>query len=83
MMFDVNDLALSETMASTSPKYLKMFSSRACTTVSDLGSLTGISHTNLVKLSLHVRTYSFLLSDLGSFHNDLCTIKPLDNQFCF
>ena len=67
MMFDVNDLALSEIMASTSPKYLKMFSSRACTTVSDFVSLTGISHTNLVKLSRHVKTYSSPLSDLGSF----------------
>ena len=67
MMFDVNDLALSEIMASTNPKYLNMLSSRACTTVSDLVSLTGISHANLVKLSRHVRTYSFPLSDLRSF----------------
>ena len=67
MTFDVKDLALSEMMASTSPKYLNMLSSRACTTVSDFVSLTGISHTNLVKLSRHVRIYACPLSDFGSF----------------
>ena len=63
MTFDVNDLALSEMMESTSPKYLNMLSSRACTTVSDLVSSTEISHTNLMTLSGHVRIYSFPLSD--------------------
>ena len=65
--FDVNDLALSEMIASTNPKYLKMLSSSACTTVSALVSVTGINQTNLVKLSLQVRMYSFPLWDLGNF----------------
>ena len=76
MTFDIKHLALSEMMASTSLKYLNMLSSRACTTVSDLVSLTGISHTNLVKLSRQVRIYSFPQPDLEIFHNDLCTIMP-------
>ena len=65
--FDVNDLALSEIIASTNPKYLKMLSSSACNTVYALVSVTGINHTNLVKLSRQVRMYSFPLSDLGNF----------------
>ena len=67
MTFDVNDLALSEMMASTRPKHLNMMSSRAYTTVSYFVFFTKIDYTNLVKLSLHVWIYSFPLSDFRMF----------------
>ena len=65
--FDVKDLALSEMIAGTNTKYAKIFSSSACTTVSDLVSVTEINQANLVKLALQLGMYSFLLSDLGNF----------------
>lgn len=59
----------------------KIVSSSACTTDSSLVSETFINQTNIVKLSLHVKMYSFPLSYLGLFHNDLYVIKLFDNLF--
>ena len=66
-MANEKDLALSDMIALTNPKYLKILSSSAYTTVSASVFVTGTNLTNIERLSLHVRMYSFPLLGLGNF----------------